>query len=216
MKRKGPEHATSHEIQSRPWSRVDPSHSSRGEPSASRRGVGSQLADPRGVAARGRAGVPPFAEWVREFKAAERRASMGMRGGLPSGNEKTSPTRKSAGNGSRLNGSPGISNGSALSNSGGGVSTGLHRRDRRGHTTGRSPAFGRRVSAFIRHYKKQRPDRWLETPGFAPYLQAVSLEPANLTRAWRAVRCLTTGLRIPISLSGNSTSSTARVRPVDE
>src|SRR3954451_14449399 len=66
-------------------------------------------------------------------------------------------------------------------------------------------------SAYI-----QRPDRWLETPGFAPYLQAVSLETTNLTRAWRAVRCLTTGLRIPISLSGNSTSSTARVRPVDE
>src|SRR5512135_1934117 len=75
----------------------------------------------------------------------------------------------------------------------------------------RKPGGGRK-----RIEKKQRPDRWLETPGFAPYLQAVSLEPANLTRTCRAVRCLTTGLRIPISLSGNSTSSTARVRPVDE
>src|SRR5262249_33448086 len=62
----------------------------------------------------------------------------------------------------------------------------------------------------------QRPDRWLETPGFAPYLQAVSVEPANLTGVCRAVRCPTTGLRIPISLSGNSTSSTARVRRVGE
>jgi hypothetical protein len=30
--------------------------------------------------ARGRAGVPPFAEWVHEFQAAERRAGMGPRG----------------------------------------------------------------------------------------------------------------------------------------
>jgi transposase len=73
-----------------------------------------------------------------------------------------------------------------------------------------------RSTRQIEILKKQRPDRWLEIPAFAPYLQAVSLKPANLTRAWRAVRCLTTGLRIPISLSGNSTSSTARVRPVDE
>ena len=46
----------------------------------------------------------------------------------------------------------------------------------------------------------------LETPGFAPYLQAVSLEPANLTRGMQGVRCLTTGLRYRTSLSENSTS----------
>jgi hypothetical protein len=70
-------------------------------------------------------------------------------------------------------------------------------------------------AALVKHLKTTT-RQVARNPWFSPYLQAVSLEPANLTGAWRAVRCLTTGLRIPISLSGNSTSSTARVRPVDE
>ena len=76
------------------------------------------------------------------------------------------------------------------------------------------PRPGPLTGVLRAYFCSNGPNRWLETPDFAPYLQAVSLEPANLTWAWRAGRCLTTGLRIPTSPSGNSTSSTAPVRPV--
>lgn len=61
--------------------------------------------------------------------------------------------------------------------------------------------------------KKQRTDSGLERRRFRTYPVAVPSPSTNITRTGRPVRCLTSGPRIRISLSGNSTFSTAPVRP---
>jgi hypothetical protein len=58
----------------------------------------------------------------------------------------------------------------------------------------------------------QPPAKVLESPDLLGYLLVLLSESTDLIMAGRSVGWLTSGLRIPISLFGNSTSSTAIAR----
>src|SRR5271157_633404 len=60
----------------------------------------------------------------------------------------------------------------------------------------------------------QWPDTELELQGFLTYPLVMASHSTDCTGTWRSAGCLTNGRRIPISLCGNSTSSTVLVRPV--
>jgi DNA replication protein DnaC len=60
----------------------------------------------------------------------------------------------------------------------------------------------------------QWPDSELERRSFRTYPVVLPSQSTDLTRTWRSAGCLTDGLRIRTSRSGNSTSSTAPVQPV--
>src|SRR5271157_5442201 len=62
--------------------------------------------------------------------------------------------------------------------------------------------------------KEQWPDTELELQGFLTYPLVMASHSTDCTGTWRSAGCLTNGRRIPISLCGNSTSSTVLVRPV--
>src|SRR5271157_3971932 len=76
---------------------------------------------------------------------------------------------------------------------------------------------------FFAHYQPvypvggdyyQWPDTELELQGFLTYPLVMASHSTDCTGTWRSAGCLTNGRRIPISLCGNSTSSTVLVRPV--
>src|SRR5271157_2218336 len=77
----------------------------------------------------------------------------------------------------------------------------------------RQAAAHERSLARQQGVKNQRPDTKLEMQDFSAYALDVPSHSTDCIKTWRSAGCLTNGLRIPISLSGNSTSSTVLVRP---
>ena len=83
-----------------------------------------------------------------------------------------------------------------------------------GTASARHNQFLRRLGVETLINYQQWPDRQLELLGFLVYPAIVPSQLTDCTWTWRAAGCLTSGLRIPISLFGNSTCSTVLVRPV--